>query len=132
MKYKIIGFTSIILAFLMVIVVCFLTSEPEDSSVRYHQHLEAETPKACNHNNEVFCTHLPLMEIYTPEGVEIPGRAIVDSATGLTIAYEKTPDGKDEIIAKIEITSKDGVNHHIKDTPDLISDAVVHARGNSS
>ncbi len=132
MKYKIIGFTSIIVAFFMVLVVSFLTSEPEDRSVRYHQHLEAETPKACNHAENIFCTHLPLMEIYTPDGMDIPGRAIVDPETGLTVAYEQTPDGKDEIVARVEITSRDGVNHHTEDVPDLVSDAIVHARGNSS
>ena len=131
MKYKIIGFTTIILAFFMIVIVCFFTSEPEDRSVRYHQHLEAETPNPCHHGDNIFCTHLPLIEIYTPDGVEIPGRAIVDE-NGSTVAYEQTPDGKDEITATIEITSRDGVNHHIEDTPELVSEAIVHVRGNSS
>ena len=116
----------------MVFAVCFLTSEPEDQSVRYHQHLDKEVIKECNHNENIFCTHLPLMEIYTQDGIEIPGRAIVDPETGVTVDYEKTPDGKDEIVAKIEITNEGGVNHHTDDKPDLISDAIVHARGNSS
>ena len=132
MKYKAIGFISIILAFCMVVVICFFTSEPEDKSIRYHQHLEAKVPKECNHNDDIFCTHLPLMEIYTPDGIEIPGGGIVDPETGLMIGTKKTLDGKDEIVARIEISSKDGVNHHIEDTPDLISDAIVHVRGNSS
>ena len=131
MKYKIIGFISIILAFLLIIVVCIMTSEPEDRSVRYHQHLEAEIPVACNHKYDEFCTHLPLIEIYTPDEVEIPGRAIVDE-NGSIIAYEQTPDGKDEIIVDVEITSREGENHHTADTPDLISEAIVHVRGNSS
>ena len=131
MKYKIIGAITLVIAFAATLAVCYVTSEPEDRSVRYHQHIEAQEPKTCEHTDDVFCTHLPLIEIYTPDGIDIPGRAITDE-NDLVVAYEQTPDGKDEIVASIEITSKDGVNHHEDDTPDLISDAIVHVRGNSS
>ncbi len=131
MKYKVKGFAALILSFLLIALVCLLMQEPEDRSVRYHQHIQAEQAAECSHTDGRFCTHLPLIKINTPDSIEIPGRAIV-SETGSVIGFEQTPDGKDEIVATIEIISADGVNHHIYDTPDLISEAIVHVRGNSS
>ena len=131
MKYKLTGAITLAVAFVMIVLICYLTKEPEDRSVRYHQHFEAVVPESCSHSDGTFCTHLPLIEIYTPDGVDIPGKAIV-SENGSVIGFEQTPDGKDEIVARIEVTGKDGVNHHVDDTPELISDAIVHVRGNSS
>ena len=131
MKYKLTGAISLVIAFVMIVIVCYFTKEPEDRSVRYHQHMESEVPSRCAHTKEIFCTHLPLIEINTPGGIEIPGRAIV-SESGSIVDYIKTPDGQDEIVANIEITSTKGVNHHTDDVPELICDAIVHVRGNSS
>ena len=132
MKYKLTGAVSLMISFVMIILVCYFVLEPEDHSARYHQHLEEPIPEKCtSHSDEEFCTHLPLIEIFTPDGIEIPGRAIVNE-NGSIIALEKTPDGMDEITARIEITDESGVNHHTDDAPALVSKAIVHARGNSS
>lgn len=130
MKYKLYGILSLCLAVTVVGASIFLVKRDE-GVFRYHQHLMVKTPTACGHIDNTFCTHLPLIEIFTPDGIEIPGKAIVDES-GVTIGYEKTPDGKDELVAKVEVNSIDGVNHHAEDEPELKSDAIVHVRGNSS
>ncbi len=132
MKFILKGVISFAIAFFLIVGICLFVKEPEDHTNRYHQHLEATVPESCNHSTDLFCTHLPLLEIYTQDGIEIPGRAIVDPETGITVAYEQTPDGKDEIVARIEVSSREGKNHHTDDEPELVSDAIVHARGNSS
>ena len=68
MKYKVYGIVSICLAFVMIASsLWFSRSEKKE---RYHQHLMAEPKAACSHSDDLFCSHLPLIQIDT-DGVVI-------------------------------------------------------------
>ena len=97
---------------------------------RYHQHLEEKEKASCTHGEEIFCTHLPLVEINT-QGQMIPGKNIVNEK-GKIIGQEKTPDGLDEIYGRITIIDNEKNNNHIDDEPALESRMKIHIRGNSS
>ena len=77
MKYKIIAIT--LVALLLGVIACgsVMPRIMKTENDRYHQHLEAEEKKACRHEGDVFCTHLPVIVIDTG-GVEIPGKAFLD------------------------------------------------------
>lgn len=98
-------------------------------SERYHQHVEAEEKSVCQHVEDVFCTHLPVIQINTG-GVEIPGVALHDE-NGKTY-YTTTADGKTEITATVSIIDRVGRNNHTSDQAALSSLAKVSVRGNSS
>ena len=69
MKYRWIFALSIAAALALSVLVSGM--EPEHN--RYHQHLEAEEKPPCtDHDEFVFCTHLPLMEITTDAPVPKP------------------------------------------------------------
>lgn len=128
MKYKIWGISAWIAVILLCVFIPSLAGDAEKE--RYHQHLEAEQKEACNHGGEVFCTHLPLVEIDT-EGQMIPGKNIVDDL-GKIVGQETTPDGQDEIFGKITIVDNEKTNNHVNDKPALESRMKIHIRGNSS
>lgn len=125
MKYKILGFVSIITAFAVITATLYFTKNEEKS--RYHQHLETAEKAECTHSDNIFCTHLPLVQIDTG-GVEIPGKAIDGNLSNVTVAA----DGSSEIICDIKVTDHADTNNHIDDTADVSSSAYIHVRGNSS
>ncbi|MCQ4637261.1 CotH kinase family protein [Anaerovorax odorimutans] len=84
----------------------------ENTDERVHQHEQAQTVKACDHDDSVFCTHLPLVSIDT-EGKNIP----ID---------------KEEIFCRIKIYDKEGVNHHLSDKSDIDTKSTINIRGASS
>ena len=120
-----------IIAFTLAIILSFaVTNLKEDKNYRFHQHMEAVEKTACNHNENVFCTHLPLVEINT-HGSLIPGEAVRDEE-GLRVSYTTTGDGYSELTCSIQITDNDGENNHTNDSPSIESDMRIRIRGNSS
>ena len=94
MKYKVYGIVSFCLAF--VVIASSLWFTRSEKKERYHQHLMAEPKAACSHSDDLFCTHLPLIQIDT-DGVVIPGRVYNEDYAHPTV----TDDGKTEIICGI-------------------------------
>lgn len=128
MKYKIIGLIACACA--LTVSLFAIPIERQDER-RVHQHLEASEKAACtDHGDEVFCTHLPLVQIDT-DRVEIPGKAIFNR-DGMRIGYTTAADGADEITASITITDNGDRNNHVGDAPALESFIRIHVRGNSS
>lgn len=133
MKYRIWG----IGACIAVILLCLAASGIGKSEIgkgternRYEQHVEAEDKEPCTHDENILCTHLPLVEIDT-EGQEIPGKNILDER-GKIIGTEKTEDGEDEIFGSISIIDNEKTNNHIDDVPTVESRMKIHIRGNTS
>lgn len=128
MKYKLIGMIACLGVLVLALSVAYASDSKEH---RYHQHLEAVEKIECTeHGDEVFCTHLPLVEIET-EGVEIPGEAIV-SDTGKITGWTQTADGEDEIHAWMQVTDSETENNHAEDKPTVESEMLIHVRGNTS
>lgn len=128
MKYKVIG---VVLCVCLVITSIFVKFDNDPDMKRYHQHRDATPKAACtSHSDDVFCTHLPLVEIDT-KGQVIPGTPIRDSEDK-RIGYVTAPDGSDRIVANIKIIDNEGVYNHLDDKPNLESNAEIHIRGNSS
>ena len=128
MKNKIIG---ILLCIALLITgfsaTIFLKQEPP----RVHQHRSAAEKPACSdHGTDVFCTHLPLVQIDTG-GKEIPGKPILDEK-GHREGFTTASDGADRILSTVRITDHEETNNHIGDEPTLVSEATIHVHGNSS
>lgn len=102
MKYRFIGIIACIAVIAIAVFVSLLAPKP---SMRYHQHLEAAEKPECSHGGDVFCTHLPLIEIDTQ---------------GLTA------DGSNDIICNIKIIDNAETNNHIEDAPNITSSAYIH------
>ena len=127
MKYKVIG--ALACAFMLLISSMNLPYLISADTGRFHQHLEAKEKAPCSHNDDTFCTHLPLISIDTG-GVEIPGKAIKEGHQ--TIGYTTAEDGSDRIQAQIQVFDSEENNNHLTDTPGITSDMTIHVRGNSS
>lgn len=124
MKYKLIGISSL---FLVLAITIGVVTLPEETNTRYHQHISAPEKAECTHGEELFCTHLPIVEIDT-QGAEIPGKAI----DGNIYNIATTPDGQSESLCSIAIIDNETTNNHTFDNPQIKSDAYIHVRGNSS
>ena len=94
-----------------------------------HQHLEAQEKEVCLHDDDIFCTHLPLISVDTGE-IEIPGKAIMEE--NAVIGHTTTEDGSDRITAQIEAFDSKNANNHLTDTPQITSNMTIHVRGTSS
>ena len=98
--------------------------------LRVHQHLEAADKAACtDHGSDVFCTHLPLIQIETDE--DIPGAPVL-TETGHRTGYSTAKDGSDRIISTVKITDHQDTNNHLTDAPTMESLATIHRHGHSS
>ena len=128
MKYKLSGLGACITIIFLCLVITSLAGNTKQK--RYHQHLEAVPKETCTHGEEVFCTHLPLVEIDT-DGIQIPGKNILDER-GKIIGTETTPDGADEIYGRISVIDNPKTNNHPEDAPAVESRMTIHIRGNSS
>lgn len=126
MKYKITGIIVCVAVLIVSFCAPLITGKEK---TRYHQHIEAEDKKICNHGEDVFCTHLPLVMIET-SGKEIPGKAVTN-ANG-EIVYTVTDDGSEEITAQIKIADNPTENNHPDSAPAVSSDIRIHVRGNLS
>lgn len=127
MKYKIIGICVSVIVVLISLVLPFLIEEENE---RYHQHREKEIPDACDHADDEFCTHLPLVMIETG-GAEVPGKAILNNEKEI-IGFAPTADGEKQIEAKMNIVDASGVNHHLSDVADFSENIMINVRGRSS
>ena len=128
MKYKITGLIVCISVLLVSVITPLLLS---DENERYHQHLEAVPKAVCQHGENIFCSHLPLVKIDT-DGVEIPGKAIVDENGMPTGRFTTASDGSTVISARMEIMDSESTNNHLYDTPSTNSNIQIRVRGNSS
>lgn len=129
MKYKILG----ILAMIVVLIggAAISATEKDTPQERVHQHLVARQPEeGCDCNGTVFCTHLPLVIIET-NGEAIPGEVIRDE-NNEEIGYTTTSTGDEMLNVNIKIMDGENRNHHLSDTPDIESSAMIRIRGNSS
>ena len=129
MKYKIIAIT--LVALLLGVIACgsVMPRIMKTENDRYHQHLEAEEKTACQHEGDVFCTHLPVIVIDTG-GVEIPGKAFLDENGDSH--YTTTPEGEEEITATVSILDGEECHNHLSDQAAVSTLARVRVRGNSS
>ncbi len=127
MKYKVLG--TVFCAVVLLISAMNLPLLFTKDTVRYHQHLEAQEKASCSHSDDIFCTHLPLMEINTG-GVEIPGKPVKDNHS--TVKYTTAADGSDRIKAEMSVFDSEKNNNHLTDTPSVTSDITIHIRGNTS
>lgn len=128
MKYKLLGLGACMTTILLCLVMTSLAENTKEK--RIHQHLAASPKEACSHEENIFCTHLPLVEINT-DSVEIPGKNILDER-GKIIGTETAPDGQDEIDGRISIIDHEKTNNHPGDDPAVESRIRIHIRGNSS
>ena len=125
MKYKVYGIVSFCLAF--VVIASSLWFTRSEKKERYHQHLMAEPKAACSHSDDLFCTHLPLIQIDT-NGVVIPGRVYNEDYAHPTV----TEDGKTEIICDFQLIDNKKTNNHTTDSATTKSQAYINVRGRSS
>lgn len=117
----------------MVVIAVLLTQiDGGKKNVRYEQHLSEPDEMALGEKPESdgLVTHLPIISIDT-RGETIPGNAIYDSEN-VIVGAEKTASGEENIVAGMEVRSADGIWHQMSDMPDVVSDVLIHIRGNSS
>lgn len=115
--------------------VIFSGLQGENDIVRYQQHERepAESdlgPCTVCGGTSGLCTHLPLLSIDTG-GQKIPGNPVRDEE-GVTIYYETSAGGAEEIRVSVDIRDKEGSWHHLTDEPDETLTALFRIRGNSS
>ena len=114
------------------VVGAFFLQGYEGPKNRYHQHLEAKTKEVCtDHGDDVFCTHLPLLNI-TTDG-EIPGPYVIDDKGNKIL----TEDGEDirsrnTVNSSIKFINSKNANNHLNDMPEIDANAQFRIRGNSS
>lgn len=125
MKYRL--FFIIPFAVVFIIAASMLAFIERDEIERYHQHTDEEPKAECAHGNDVFCTHLPVIQIDTG-GTEIPGKLL----PGRNTAYTVAEDGSDTIVCGLKLTDNEGKNNHFEDVPAVESLARIRVRGRSS
>ncbi|MDO4481930.1 MAG: CotH kinase family protein [Bacillota bacterium] len=128
MKYRILCGAAVIL--LLVIVIAAQQYEPDKN--RYHQHLEEDAYTPCtDHGDDVFCTHLPLMNINTDE--EIPDPYLYDeNGEYLKNDKNKAVRNDETVSATVQFFDTENGNNHLTDEPSVQELAQVRIRGNSS
>ena len=126
MKYKLLGIVSFCLVSVLVGVSVHFSEKAEDQQ-RYHQHLMAEAKAECSHSSDVFCTHLPLIQIDTG-GVDIPGKVYDGDFLNPTV----TESGETQLLCSIKLTDNAAENNHLSDPASAESRAYIHVRGKSS
>lgn len=128
MKYKLYGLSAVAL----LLICAVLAQEVEPDQNRYHQHLETTAKEPCtDHNDTVFCTHLPLMSITTDS--PIPDPYLYDE-NGEKLLDEKGSLVKnDEMVsALVRYFDHQSENNHLTDVPVVSERALIRVRGNSS
>lgn len=99
---------------------------------RYHQHLEAyEKPACSDHDDEVFCTHLPLLSITTEKPIPLP---LYYDDLGMTITDSRGHRLQNNTVvnAKVEYFDSDTQNNHLTDIPTVSEYAHIRGRGQTS
>ena len=129
MRYKVIGILCLVAVLLISVTAPLLTVQKEPT--RYHQHREKAPYTACkNHGDEVFCSHLPLVEIDTG-GADIPGAPYYDEKVDET-KISTTATGDSVLTCDTKIIDNQNANNHLADKPAVTSKAQIRVRGNSS
>lgn len=115
---------------LIVITACFAFIDIPPK--RYHQHLEEAGYTPCtDHGEEVFCTHLPLLNIVTQEPVPAPypcgenGNSLRNES-GLPVVNDTV------VFAKVDVFDSQTKNNHLTDTPSISENAAIRVSGHSS
>ncbi len=98
---------------------------------RYHQHIEeaSDASRTCEHADDSFCTHLPLLCVDT-NGETIPGNAYYDEDGNKIITT--APNGDPYVTVSISVTDRADANNHLADDPTQTMLAQMNIRGNSS
>ncbi len=122
MKYRILS----IFVIVSVILSALGFQNVDTKKNRYHQHLQAlEKPVCTEHEDDVFCTHLPLMNITTDEPVPAPYLSVMDRNGNIL--------KNDEMVgATIQYFDSETENNHLTDTPVVDERAMIRIRGASS
>lgn len=124
MKYRWIFALAITAALVLSVFVSGM--EPERN--RYHQHLEAAEKAPCtDHGEDVFCTHLPLMEITTDGPVPDPFVNTTDN-TWLSSKVRNY----ETVAATVRYFDSETENNHLTDDPVVKERALFRTRGASS
>lgn len=121
MKYKI---YSIVLMGCMLFMSFVISAKPIDYR-RVNEHLETPKKEPCNHEDTVFCTHLPVISIDT-ENNFMPEAIIEDPLTG------KESFNNEVVGAMVTVYDSYEKNNHLNDEPMYTSKGNVRYRGNSS
>lgn len=120
MKNKIIC----VIVMISILIISFGVQGIDVKKNRYHQHREAYEKAACtDHGDELFCTHLPILNITTDEPMHKP--------------YYYDENGKfffdDTLIgASVEYFDNTTENNHLSDVPTVSERALIRVRGASS
>ena len=129
MKYKLIGFSTVIITVVIAFVINFMFSENRfDKKAEY---VMANIDIKClEHETSELCTHLPIVKINT-NGKDIPGAPIISELYGI-VGYTEAEGGESTVTGKIEIVDNDGANNHLTDEVKTLSDMTIRVRGHSS
>lgn len=128
MKYKIIC----VILVISILLVSFGAQSIDIGKNRYHQHQMAFEKEACTHHKEeVFCTHLPLINITTDEPMPLP---LIYDENGM---FVKGEDGhrlhNDTMVgATIEYFDNEYENNHLTDEAVIKERALIRGRGATS
>ena len=129
MKYRWIFALSIAAALALSVLVSGM--EPEHN--RYHQHLEAEEKPPCtDHDEFVFCTHLPLMEITTDAPVPKPYLGEIDEKIENIWDVSNSFRNYEMVAASVRYFDSETENNHLTDRPAVEARAMFRIRGASS
>lgn len=117
------------------LILAFAASGAEPQRNRYHQHLEAAEKAPCtDHDESVFCTHLPLMEI-TTDG-PVPEPYLYDAYDGsLNPEFNRLGHRRhnnEMVAASVRYFDSETENNHLTDTPVVENRALFRIRGTSS
>jgi len=117
------------------IIISVVIAGASDDVQRYHQHLErpseAELCSCSRCDEDVLCTHLPLIVINT-FGAEIPGRPVGFEMGVYSREFVTTPEDETEIEVSVLVIDNQDDWNHADDTPAHESLAMMRIRGNSS
>lgn len=128
MKYRLISLAAVVL--MLAIVAAVQDFQPAEN--RYHQHLEDEPYTPCtDHGDEVFCTHLPLMNIVTDEAVPEPF-LYDEQGQRLENEYGVPISNNEMVAATISYFDGEDSNNHLTDDPVVSERAQLRVRGATS
>ncbi|MBQ8280166.1 MAG: CotH kinase family protein [Roseburia sp.] len=128
MKYKIISIVLVVVT----LIVSFSIQTIEPDRNRYHQHKEAAEKEACtDHDEAVFCTHLPLLNIVTDAKMPNPYVYKTDG-TNLPSESGELVHNNEQVAATIQYFDSETENNHLTDEPVWEERAMMRIRGASS
>ena len=129
MKYKVIGLLSAVLLIMM----AFASVTYEPAPNRYHQHLEAQEKAPCtDHGEDVFCTHLPLINIETEQPVPDPYVYEPDGKVRRNPKNKRREANELMVHSSIQVFDSQTENNHLTDKPTFDEKGLFRIRGNTS